>query len=137
MGKTGCSFWCVPTLNTLTLAPIAGQRRRHVWTPHEDELLIDTEAIIRARSRGRIRGRAAASQVFPDIGSQSLLNRFKKLLSMPGKQQYFDRLEQAWHDIWMAHRGIELVDEDQESTSHFDLKHHVEFLRSHINKTNL
>jgi hypothetical protein len=40
--------------------------------------------------------------------------------------------------VWMAHRGMgELIDEDPDSTADFDLKHHVEFLRSHIRKQDL
>lgn len=79
----------------------------------------------------------AIHQIFTNFAPQPLLNRFKKLVAIPGKQQYFDRLEQAWHDLWTIHRGFELVDEDPDSTTEFDLKHHVEFLRARINKTHL
>jgi hypothetical protein len=127
-----------PLLSLLTIVALPGQRRRHQWTAQEDDLLLDIEAIIRARSRGKVRGRQAAYQLFPDIGYQTMLNRFKKITLAAGKQQYFERLEAAWHDLWVADRGNgELVDLNPDSSTEFDLKHHVEYLRAHIRKSDL
>lgn len=118
--------------------PLKGTRRRHKWSLQDDELLLDAEAIIRARSRGRIRARQAMTQVFPDIGHQPILTRIKKLLLEPGKLQYFERLEQAWYDLWTMKRGTpELVDDTPDMPQNFDLKHHIDYLREHIKKSDL
>ena len=115
------------------------QRRRKNWTPEEDDTLLDAEAIIRARSRDtNAKGRAAMVQIFPEVGPQTYLFRVKKLLGMPGKQAYFGRLEDAWYDVWIEHRGTEaLPDPDPSSASNFDLPAHLRFLREKVPKLSM
>lgn len=53
----------------------------------------------------------------------------------PGADAYLQRLENTWHDLWLRHRGtVDLPDEAPYSPVNFDIKKHVEFLRTHIDK---
>ena len=83
------------------------RRKRKVWSQEDDELLLDCEAIIRARARDLVgaKGRYAMKQVMPAVGQQTLLSRLKKVLTMPGKAAYFARLIDTIHDLWKEHRG--------------------------------
>lgn len=127
--------------NKLTLLdPDAKLRRyRHNWTREEEELIIDAEAVIRARCRGTTnRGRPAMSQIFPQLQHQVVRTKIKKLLEMPGKEAYFMRLEESFYSLLIEHRGsAELPDHNPGSHVDFDLMAHVNFLRQRINKNHL
>ncbi len=117
-------------------------RRRRNWSHEDDETLLDAEAIIRARARGKPNaarpGRAALVQIFPDVGAQTAHGRIKKLLGLPGKQAYFELLEDAWYDIWVEYRGKEaLPDPDPDSMTEFDLPAQIRLLRENIVKFDL
>ncbi|RXK42604.1 hypothetical protein M231_00158 [Tremella mesenterica] len=117
-----------------------GPRRRKQWSNEDDENLLDAEAIIRARSRNLPgnKGRQAVSQIFPDVGLQTFRSRLKKIFETAGKKPYFDRLEDAWYNVWQAHKGTpELPDPDPDSVVNFDLSAHIKFLRQKINKANI
>lgn len=75
------------------------------------------------------------NQLFPDLGDQVMRNKLKKLLDIPGRSAYFDRLVDAFHDLWVEHRGTAaLPDPNPASHIDFDLKRHVTFMRQHVNK---
>lgn len=75
------------------------------------------------------------NQIFPDLGDQVMRNKLKKLMDIPGRSAYFDRLVDAFYDLWIEHRGTAaLPDPEPDSHIHFDLKRHVSFLRQHVNK---
>nr|ODO02333.1 hypothetical protein L204_01066 [Cryptococcus depauperatus CBS 7855] len=111
-------------------------RSKRKWTAEDDDLMLDSEAVIRARSRTNgYRGRAAMSQLYPEIGPQTFRLRISKITSEPGKLAYLQRLEEAWSEIWHKHRGTEeLPDENIDSSVDFNLKLHVDFLRATIDK---
>ncbi|OCF56611.1 hypothetical protein L486_05463 [Kwoniella mangroviensis CBS 10435] len=119
---------------------IAGPQKRtrskRKWTHEDDDLLLDAEAIIRARSRASgYKGRQAISQLFPQAVASTIRSRLTKIVSQPGKKAYYERLEQAWYELWMKIRGTaELVDEHLESPFEFDLKDHIRVLREKIDK---
>ena len=53
----------------------------------------------------------------------------------PRLETYLARLEDKWYDLWIQHRGTEVLpDPDPESATNFDLATHVKFLRKHIDK---
>ncbi|KAK8865706.1 hypothetical protein IAR55_000851 [Kwoniella newhampshirensis] len=114
-------------------------RSKRKWSTEDDDLFLDAEAVIRARSRTNgYKGRAAMSQYYPDISTQTFLARIRKITAQPGKLAYLDRLEQAWYDVWVQYRGTaELPDADPDSSTEFDLKRHVEFLRAKVDKKSL
>nr|XP_019050604.1 hypothetical protein I302_01041 [Kwoniella bestiolae CBS 10118]OCF29534.1 hypothetical protein I302_01041 [Kwoniella bestiolae CBS 10118] len=111
-------------------------RSKRKWTHEDDDLLIDAEAIIRARSRASgYKGRQAIFQIFPGAVASTIRSRLTKITSQPGKKAYYERLEQAWYELWMNMRGTdELVDENPESPFEFDLKDHIRVLREKIDK---
>lgn len=116
------------------------RRNRRAWNHEEDELLLDSEAIIRARNRGipNNRGRAAVAQVLGQGSAQIWNGRLKKILAAPGKFAYLERLSDVWYDLWNQHRGTaELPDEDPKSNTNFDLRKHIDFLRSKVNKAHV
>ncbi|WVR05664.1 hypothetical protein IAU60_002686 [Kwoniella sp. DSM 27419] len=115
------------------------KRSTKKWTHEDDDLYLDMEAIIRARSRSSgYRGRKAMEQFYDGISPQTSLMRIKKILAQPGKQAYYDRLEQAWYELWQQVRGSdELEDRNPESPVDFDLRQHVDFLRARIDKRSL
>jgi hypothetical protein len=112
------------------------RRYRHNWTKEDEEMLIDAEAVIRARCRGTTnRGRLAMTQIFPNIGDQVLRTKLKKLLEQPGREAFYHRLEDAFYYLWVDNRGsAELPDPNPGSHTDFDLKRHVDFLRERVNK---
>ncbi|KAL1410906.1 hypothetical protein Q8F55_001849 [Vanrija albida] len=115
------------------------RRYRHNWTREEEELLIDAEAVIRARCRGTTnRGRPAMSQIFPQLQHQVVRSKIKKLLEIPGREAYFRRLEDSFYSLLIEHRGsAELPDPNPGSHVDFDVRAHVNFLRQRINKNHL
>ena len=104
-------------------------------------MLLEGEAIIRARWKGRATtkpGRKALDQIFPNVSTQVFLGRLTKLLARPGRQAYFDRLVDEFHELWLKHRGTsELPDEKIESPHEFDIKKHIAYLREHIQREEL
>ncbi|KIR74664.1 hypothetical protein I310_00938 [Cryptococcus deuterogattii CA1014] len=114
-------------------------RSKRKWTIEDDELMLDSEAIIRARSRtNAYKGRAAMSQLYPRITASTFRMRIMKIAGEPGKLAYLERLEQAWYELWLKHRGTEeLPDENVESSVEFDLKAHIDYLRKHVDKRTL
>lgn len=49
-----------------------------------------------------------------------------------------DRLEQAWYNLWQAHKGRpELPDDDPSKVDGCDLKIHIDFLRKYVDKRDL
>lgn len=122
---------------TLTSDPNSKLRRyRHNWTKEDEELFLDAEAVIRARCRGtNNRGRLAMTQIFPNIGDQVLRTKLKKMLEQPGREAYYQRLEEAFYHLWVEHRGtIALPDANPTSHVDFDLRRHIDFLRERVNK---
>ena len=117
----------------------SGRRQRFQWNRDLDELARDCAVIIRARCRNLSRmDWAAVEQVFAGISRNSVRQRIARLSEEPATESYLRHLEEAWYKLWMQHRGtIALPDENLESASDFDLVKHLEFLRSHINKTTL
>ncbi|KAH9835845.1 uncharacterized protein C8Q71DRAFT_99456 [Rhodofomes roseus] len=121
-------------------APASPARRhRFQWNREYDELARDASAIIRARCRGHHRiDLAALSQAFPAVPKNSVRQRIVHFRESPGADTYLQRLEDKWYDIWMQHRGTEVLpDEDPESPSNFDMIAHLEFLRKHVDKNAL
>ncbi|OWZ69264.1 hypothetical protein AYX15_00114 [Cryptococcus neoformans] len=114
-------------------------RSKRKWTTEDDELMLDSEAIIRARSRtNAYKGRAAMSQLYPRITASTFRMRIMKIAGEPGKLAYLERLEQAWYELWLKYRGTEeLPDDNIESSVEFDLKAHIDFLRKHVDKRTL
>lgn len=105
-----------------------------------DELLLDSEAIIRGRNKGVLnnRGRAAVAQVLGPGSGQIWNSHLKKILLGAGKLAYLERLSEVWYDIWIKHRGKpELPDDHPGSNTEFDLARHIEFLREKINKNHM
>ena len=139
-GKPSCSSVTFPSPLIRDIVPTGRiVRRRKNWTHENDETLIDAEAILRARAQGRPNpsraGRAAAVQIFPDVMPHMINSRIKKLLALPGKEGYIERLEHAWNEIWIEHRGTEtLPDTDPQNMTEFDLAAHIRFLRERIVK---
>ncbi|KAG2045206.1 hypothetical protein BDR03DRAFT_989022 [Suillus americanus] len=115
------------------------RRSRFHWTREYDELARDTSAIIRARCRGGVKTDLSAfDQVFPAVPRNSVRLRLSHLRENTGEEVYMKRLEDRWHDLWVQHRGNEhLPDEDPQSPSNFDIVHHIEFLRKHVDKNAL
>lgn len=113
-----------------------GRRYRHAWTKEEEELILDCEAIIRARARGsQQRGRAVMKEIFPQIGDQVLRAKVKKLLEPPGKAAYYERLEDAVANILDEFQGTDsLPDPNPGSITQFNLQLYVDFVRTKINK---
>ncbi|WVQ71198.1 hypothetical protein IAR50_000723 [Cryptococcus sp. DSM 104548] len=120
-------------------ASSGAKRIRRKWTSEDDDLIIDGEAIIRARSRtNNYRGRAILSELFPDVSAQTLRNRLIHIVSEPGMATYLSRLEQAWYEIWMKHRGTEVLPDDNiHSSVSFDIKSHLAYFRQTVDKRNL
>lgn len=118
----------------------AGTRVRRKWTDEDDELILDAEAIIKARNRDITngRGRAAMEQLFPNVLGVTFLARVKRSTSTSSGQAYLNLLINAWYDLWKKHRGTDaLPDQDFKTNIHFDLAGHIKFLREHIKKTEL
>ena len=126
----------VPPIARVSRDGVKLTRRRRKWDREDDDMLLDSEAIIRHRALNNhnARGRPAMVQVFPDVGPQTLLQRFRKVVAMPGKQAYYDRLFDAWSDVWEKHKA-ELPDPNPDSFTEFDLPLYLSFLRSHVHKT--
>jgi transcription factor C subunit 3 len=80
----------------------------------------------------------AAEQVFRNIPRNSVRQRVNVLQQDSGTDSYMRRLEQKWNEVWVSHRGTDILsDEDATSATNFDLIQHVEFLRQHIDKNAL
>ncbi|ORX34152.1 hypothetical protein BD324DRAFT_610180 [Kockovaella imperatae] len=137
-------------LSNLPIVPVAAnvpegaegprRRRRKVWTAEDEEDLLDCEAILRARSKEIVnsKGRAATERIIHGVGHQTLLTRIKRQMTIPGRKAYFDRLVEAWYDIWKQYRGTpELPDEEPYSIVDFDIRAHLDFFRSHIHKPSI
>ncbi|WVQ97216.1 hypothetical protein IAU59_004326 [Kwoniella sp. CBS 9459] len=114
-------------------------RVKRKWTHQDDEDILDAEAIIRARGRAsNYRGRTAMNQLELGVQVQTFLTRVRKITLQPGKKAYLEKLEQAYHDLWMQHRGTDkLEDPNPDSPTDFDLKKHTQFLRDHVDKRSL
>ncbi|KAI1797576.1 hypothetical protein LXA43DRAFT_1126097 [Ganoderma leucocontextum] len=114
----------------------APRRHRFLWNRDYDELVRDASAIIKARCRGPTRlDWGAMEQIFPAVPRNSVRQRLVHLKEVPGTETYLSRLEDKWYDLWVQHRGTEVLpDPDPESATNFDLATHVKFLRKHIDK---
>nr|XP_018264916.1 uncharacterized protein I303_03097 [Kwoniella dejecticola CBS 10117]OBR87074.1 hypothetical protein I303_03097 [Kwoniella dejecticola CBS 10117] len=115
-------------------------RSKRKWSAEDDDILFDGEAIIRARSRfNGYKGRQAVQdQIFTDMASTTLRNRLAKLLGQPGKKAYFEKLEEAWFNLWNRLKGTnDLRDEHPDDPVNFDLKEHIKVLRQSIDKKSL
>lgn len=100
----------------------------------------DAAAIISVRTReaGARVDWSAFEQVFPGVDRSSVRQRAQKFRGAAGGQDYLNRLEEAWLELWKRHRGTEeLPDPHPESTCEFDLVAHINFLRKHVNKHDL
>jgi hypothetical protein len=104
-------------------------------------LLIDAEAVIRARAVGRpLPGRKAMAGLgqFGDVPYGSIRVRLCRVLSDPVKNAYFQKLIMAWRAMWLERRGTpELPDPDFNELVDFPIKQHVEYMRKHIVKADL
>lgn len=112
------------------------RRHRFQWNPEFDELARDASVIIRARCRGLSRlDWAAFEQVFPAVPRNTVRQRLAHIRETPGNEAYLRRLEDVWYELWLKHRGTEVLpDEDPHHASNFDLISHVRFLRTHVDK---
>ncbi|CDO70216.1 hypothetical protein BN946_scf184942.g16 [Trametes cinnabarina] len=112
------------------------RRHRFLWNRDYDELARDASVIIKARCRGGTRlDWGALEQVFPAVPRNSVRQRLVHLRETPGMETYLARLEDKWYELWMQHRGTEVLpDPDPESATNFDLATHIKFLRKHIDK---
>jgi hypothetical protein len=110
-----------------------------VWNRELDELARDVAAIVRARCRSLLRmDWGAVEQVFPNVPRNSVRQRVSRLSEEPAAATYIRRLEDTWHDLWVKHRGTDILpDPNPDSASEFDMITHVQFLRDHIDKTAL
>lgn len=103
-----------------------------------DELLIDAEAVIRARSIGRgNRGRKAMGKLaaFNEVGYQNIRVRLTRLRQDPAKDAYFNHLVGAWRQLWLQKRGTpELPDPNWEDVDDFPIGEHIEYMRAHLVK---
>lgn len=74
--------------------------------------------------------------MFPGAERNSVRNKIHRLLSV--SEAYALRLEKAWTELWIAHRGTgELPDEDPNNLKEFDILAHIAFLRRHVDKNAL
>ncbi|PIL30968.1 transcription factor [Ganoderma sinense ZZ0214-1] len=114
----------------------APRRHRFLWNRDYDELVRDASAIIKARCRGPTRlDWGAMEQIFPAVPRNSVRQRLVHLKEVAGTETYLSRLEDKWYDLWVQHRGTEVLpDPDPESATNFNLATHVKFLRKHIDK---
>jgi transcription factor C subunit 3 len=116
------------------------RRNRFKWNPDFDELAKDASVIIKARCRsGHRMDWSAITQAFPVLAPNSVRQRMDGLIkdSLPTKA-YLQRLEDAWYNLWMRHRGTpQLPDPNLKSMTDFDLIAHLTFLRAHIDKPSL
>ncbi|CAO1632285.1 unnamed protein product [Sympodiomycopsis kandeliae] len=117
------------------------RRRKRVdvaWNREKDELLRDACVILTARDRSRGFARSnwvALNQLFPDVSSAHLRQRFQKLASAVGEESYLAQLEKEWTELWQRLRGTALLpDKDPRKPDGFDLTAHVQFLRQYIDK---
>jgi hypothetical protein len=112
------------------------RRHRFQWNPEFDELARDSSVIIRARCRGASRlDWGAFEQVFPAIPRNTVRQRLAHIKETPGNEAYLRRLEDIWHELWLKHRGTEVLpDDNPHSPSDFDLVNHIRFLRTHVDK---
>jgi oxalate---CoA ligase len=115
------------------------RRGRFTWTRDYDELAKDASAIIKARCRtGQRMEWAAAEQAFPSLPRNSVRQRVDRLSKEPGVEAYLRRLEDKWYELWIQHRGTQLLpDPEPSSVSGFDLVKHLKFLRAHVDKSSL
>ncbi|KAF9056480.1 hypothetical protein BJ165DRAFT_1433822 [Panaeolus papilionaceus] len=115
------------------------RRHRFQWNPDYDELATDASVIIRARCRKANRlDWAAFEQVFPAVLRNTVRQHLDGIKEIPGNEAYLRRLEDAWYDLWIKHRGTPVLPDDNvESPSDFDLVKHIEFLRTNIDKNAL
>lgn len=115
------------------------RRHRFQWTPDFDELARDASVIIRARCRSLSRlDWAAFEQVFPAAPRNTVRQRLAHIRETPGSEAYLHRLEDVWYELWLKHRGTEVLpDDNPDSPSNFDLAKHIQFLRTHIDKQSL
>ena len=139
--RTGEDCGMRPVTDKSVPARAGGQQRlRYLFTAPDDETLLDAEAILRVRS-GKTAGfsRAAIKRdCFPGVSTAVLTKRFKKVLSLPGKEVYFEGLEQAWQNVWAQYVGTpELPDPNPEDITNFDLAGQISFLRRKINKIDI
>lgn len=112
------------------------RRHRFQWSKEFDELARDAYAIIKARCREAKRiDWGAYEQVFPSVPRNTVRQRMTTLRESPGAEAYVTRLEEMWYDLWVKHRGTDLLpDENTSSPTQFDLVAHIQFLRNHIDK---
>ncbi|PWN26370.1 hypothetical protein BDZ90DRAFT_280883 [Jaminaea rosea] len=123
-------------------APVKRRRRRprvdFRWTRERDELLRDACVIIRARDKLRGSGRSnwtALNQVFEEEKVPKLRARFTHLSAAIGEEDYLNELEAYWTRFWEEYRGTVLLrDPNPGKPDGFDLKEHIAFLRSRVDK---
>ncbi|KAI0823034.1 hypothetical protein BC628DRAFT_1365542 [Trametes gibbosa] len=115
------------------------RRHRFLWNRDYDELVRDACAIIKARCRDGTRlDWGALEQVFPAVPRNSVRQRLVHLKEVPGTETYLARLEERWREMWLQHRGTDVLpDPDPTSATEFDLATHVKFLRKHVDKNAL
>lgn len=138
--KRGESTASVVELIVVADSNLRTTRNRRAWSTEDDDMLVDCEAIIRARSgQGNPSGRPAMLQIFPDVRLPAIWLRLKKVLTdQPGRQSYLERLTEAWSKLWHEKRGTEeLPDEYPNSNTEFDLRAHLVYLRQNISKQSL
>ncbi|KAJ7596727.1 hypothetical protein C8J56DRAFT_295687 [Mycena floridula] len=112
------------------------RRSRFQWNKEYDELVRDASAIIKARCRDAKRlDWGAFEQIFPSVPRNSVRQRLGSLRNTPESDAYLNRLEDRWYELWKEHRGsLLLPDPNPTSATEFDLVHHLEFLRKHVDK---
>ncbi len=80
----------------------------------------------------------ALEKAFPAVPRNSVRQRITALKALPGAETYLKRLEDKFHELWVRHRGTDILpDDDPESVSNFDMVAHLKFLRNNVDKNAL
>jgi hypothetical protein len=78
------------------------------------------------------------AQLFPGCAAVTFVARLKKAINTPQREAYLTLLENAWYKLWTENRGSpELPDDHPEHNGDFNLRLHIDFLRKHVNKTEM
>ncbi|GAA5943039.1 uncharacterized protein JCM15063_006281 [Sporobolomyces koalae] len=115
-----------------------GKRVRNYYTHEQDDLLLDAVAVLKARAR-RLDTRIsykALEHLFKGHKGGILRSRSLVLLKKPEEQAYFDRLVDAWLEVYEQRKDSDenLEDENPDSMSEFDLAAFVRCLRQNVDK---
>ncbi|KAL7425064.1 hypothetical protein Q5752_000752 [Cryptotrichosporon argae] len=129
------------------------RRATYRWTAEDEAMLIEGTAVLYARYRSQTAATAtniggagdrvphtahnALQQLFPGYSVTGvLMPRVRFINRRPGRQAYFDHLVDEYHKLWVEYKGSEALPGGQPvDSADFDLKEHIDFLRSHVDTT--